>query len=71
MDEGRGDANARAMFVAGFGVIRPEADHDINQADQSSCRRADQRVEIAPLRHDVVQASPPFRRMRNHLNAGK
>ena len=60
MDEGRGYANMNAMFVAGLSVIGSEADHNENETDQRPRGRADEGIEIAPLRHDVIQSPPPI-----------
>ena len=54
-----GDANPQSVFVALFGVVRPEVDHNENETDQRRGGRADERVEIAPTLHDVSQSSPP------------
>ena len=60
MDEGRGYANTGAMFVAGLSVIGSEADHNENETDQRPRGCADEGIEIAPLRHDVIQSPPPI-----------
>ena len=48
-----------AMLVAGLGVV-DEADHNENETDQRRRGCADERIEVAPLRHDVVQGPPPI-----------
>ena len=60
MDKCGGHADPQPVLVACLGVICTEADHNENEADQRHGRRADERIEIAPLRHDVVQGPPPI-----------